>query len=252
MDSADLAEKLAATIHEGLGVDALVLVSLQPDPAAAASAISAAVNTLYKSYRDVGGMVLAAYLGVTWCLGQASLQTDAQTETALRRRAHAMSFNAAANCWPGWGDEGVTIGRAHVIAGLSLAGTCLSLSRDLELGPKAQGKAYWLVGALELALGHLGAARAAFQDAERSNVLADGEGAGALMAKAYDALAAKHEQANSDEAGSALQRGLARLRSHGSEDAQFFADQIERAERIFDARSGVCWPPEGTARTGCS
>lgn len=233
----DLAQELAATIREGSAGDALVLISLQPDPAAAASAISTAVNMLYKSHRDVKSMIVAAHLGISWCLGRASIISDRTVAATLMKRAHSMSFNAAANCWPGWADEGVTIEDGYVEAAGSLAGLCLALAQDLELGPKGLGTAHWLIGALDLALGRFVTARASFQEARRSYSKLGEEAPQTLMAQGYDALAANCSD-SSDETVSALKAAVKRLRALGTEDGQFFADQIERAGQVLNARSG--------------
>jgi len=238
MDESEVAQKLAAMMHEGAAADTLVLIALQPDPAVAASAISAAVNLLYRSHRDVPNMVAAAHLGVAWCLGQASLQSDPEIAAILKKRARAMSFNAATNCWPGWGDEGVTIEDGEVEAARSLAGTCLALAHELDLGPKGVGTAHWLVGALELALGRIGAARAAFKEAQRSYGALGEEAPQTIMARGYDALAAKRGNESSDETAATLEEAWERLRALGTEDGQFFADQIARAEQVLNARTG--------------
>ena len=220
----------------GMG-DAVVLIAAQSDPASTASAISAAINALYRLHHDISNMIAAAHLGVAWCLGQASLQLDPELAATLRRSARTMSFNAAANCWPGWDDEGVTIDQLQVEAALSLAGLCRELALDLELGPKAEGTAHWLIGALELALGRFTAARAGFQEAERSYSALSKEAPQKLMAKAYDALAAKYESPKSNAAIGALSDALESLRASAKDEAQFFAEQITTAERVFDARS---------------
>ncbi len=236
MDTSELAQSLADTMREGSAAEALLLIALQSDLGASASAISSAVNTLYKSYRDVGSMLVVAHLGVTWCLGQAALRSDPEVATALRRRAHAMSFNSAANCWPGWGDEGVVIDDGHVKSARSLAGICLALAQQLELGPKGIGTAHWLIGALELALGHWACARAAFDEAQRSYAALGEAAPQRLMAQGYDALAAYCGDQSSDETASALKDLLERLSALGTEDGQFFADQIERADRVLRSR----------------
>ena len=239
MDSGDLSQELTAIIREGSAADALVLISLQPDPAVAALAISTSVNQLYKSHRDIKSMVVAAYLGISWCLGQASLTSDRAVATTLNKRAHAMSFNAAANCWPGWGDEGVTIEDGDAEAARSLAGLCLALAEELELGPKGVGTAHWLIGALDLALGRFEQARAAFQEAQRAYSNLGEEAPQTLMAKGYDALARNRREDSSDETISALKASVERLRATGTKDGQFFADQIERAEQVLSARSAI-------------
>jgi hypothetical protein len=173
-------------------------------------------------------MVLAAHVGASWCLGQAALQADAGAATELKRRARAMCFNAAANCWPGWGDEGVIIDDGHVAAGLGLAAMCRALSEELDLRPEAQGTSRWLVGALELARGDVAAAQSAFADAEQAYAAMDEGSAQILMVRGYDALAAKDD--------ASLEEALERLRALGTEDGNFFADQIAKARQVFEGR----------------
>lgn len=229
MDSSELAEKLTAAIRKGAAADAVVLLSLEPDSAAGASAMSAAVTALYRDHRDVANMVLAAHVGATWCLGQAALQVEAGAATELMRRARAMCFNAAANCWPGWADEGAEIDDADVAAGLGLAAMCRALSQELALGPEAQGTSHWLVGALELARGDTVAARAAFAEAARAYAALGAQAPQTAMVRGYDALAAKD--------GVALNEALERLHGLGTDEARFFAEQIRKAGQVFDARS---------------
>lgn len=191
--------------------------------------MSAAANALYREHRDVANMILAAHIGASWCLGQAALQSEPEIATALKRRARAICFNAAANCWPGWDDEGVTIDDGHVAAGRGLAGLCLGLAEELGLGPEAQGTSHWLVGALELALGDVEAARSAFAEAEQCYASLGDDAPQTVMARGYDALAAKD--------GAALNEAMERLHALGTDDAQFFAEQIRKAEQVFGATS---------------
>jgi hypothetical protein len=60
-----------------------------------------------------------------------------------------------------------------------------------------------------------------------------------LMAQGYDALAANCGDQSSDETRGALKEVLERLYAFGTEDGQFFADQIAKAERVLIERSGT-------------
>jgi hypothetical protein len=53
-NSGDLAEKLAAIFRANADAEALVLLANETDPVAAASAISAALNALYRSHATLG------------------------------------------------------------------------------------------------------------------------------------------------------------------------------------------------------
>jgi hypothetical protein len=218
-------------MRDGRAADAIVIMSQERDPDVAAMAMSAAVNALYRSGRDFGNMVLAAHLGAAWCLGQASLHPEPEAATTLKRRARAICFNAAANCWPGWGDEGVAIDDGNVAAGRTLAGLCSELAKDLGLGPEVQGTSRWLIGALELALDHVAEARTAFAEAERDYAALGEDAPQTLMIRAYDALAVKP-----DGAGRALVSALEQLDALGTEDGQFFASQVRKAEQVLKAR----------------
>jgi hypothetical protein len=182
-------------------------------------------------------MVLLAHVAASWCLGQARLQSDVEIATSLKRRAHAMCFNAAANCWPGWGHEGVTLRASDVAAGRVLAGLCLMLSQDLAIAPKAEGKAHWLVGAMELALGHFAEARAAFSKAEQSFASLPDNSEQVLMVQGYDALAQRLENPRSGEGKRALTARLDALKALGTEDGAFFAAQIARADEVLAQRA---------------
>ncbi len=239
MDASELAGRLTATIREGAGAEAVALLSLEPHSEVAASAMSAAVNALYRQHRDVGNMIVAAHLGASWCLGQAALQGQSEAVTALKRRARAMCFNAAANCWPGWGDEDVTIDDGDVAAAMGLAGLCQALAEELGLGPEAQGTSHWLIGALELARGDIAAARRAFAEAERNYAVLGDDAPQTLMVRSYDALAAKRATAGSDEAARALEAALDLLDGVGTDQARFFAEQVRKAEQVFEAHSRV-------------
>jgi hypothetical protein len=229
----DLSERLTTLASEGAFAELLSEVALESDAAATAAAISASINSLCRSHRDIQNMVVLAHVGASWCLGQAHLQSDQALATSLKRRAHAMCFNAAANCWPGWGDEGVILRPNDVAAGRVLAGLCLALAQDLAIGAKAEGKAHWLVGALELALGNFSAARAAFSTAEQSFASLPDGSEQILMVQGYDALAQKLETPRSGEGERALAARLDALKALGTEDGVFFAAQIARADEVL-------------------
>ena len=197
------------------------------DPVAMGSAFHSAVKAFYRERKDVTNMLVAGEMGVAYCRRMAVPEPDAEQKTReLRKLARVIAFNTAVNCWPGWGDAGIVIEERHIRAGLELAAQCRELSQELALSPREQGGAHWLTGALELALGRLKIARAAFEEAERVYVAGELT-AYALMARGYIALTGK-------DAG-ALNGALNRLRLEGSKDAIFFADQIATADRLLFA-----------------
>jgi hypothetical protein len=77
-------------------------------------------KTLYAKNKDVLSMLALGRLGIDYQLRQAErvAEDDAALALRLRTAAKTLAFNVAANCWPGWGDDGVVIEAAHIEEGL--------------------------------------------------------------------------------------------------------------------------------------
>jgi len=155
---------------------------------------------------------------------------DLDAAKGLKTAAKRLAYNVAANCWPGWGDEGVEITPEHIEQGLALADQSLKLVQTLELGDHQLGTGYWLVGALQFAAGRDAKADDAFERA-RQAFDAAGETAESLMARGYRALAAKRNSILHDRAVQDLEEIVAVLAKVGSDDAKFFIDQLHTADR---------------------
>jgi hypothetical protein len=207
------------------------LISLSR-PVEAANGFVRLGKEYYKTRRDIGGVIAIGEAGVGFCIKSAAVALDAETATALRTFAKTIAYNAAANCWPGWGDEGVEIQDADVDAGLKLALMSRDLASELYLGAKAMGTAHWLVGALELAARRLQEATIDFERSEKAYELG-GHSAQQLMARGYSALARKKNPASSALGASALAGAMKLLREDGSKEAIFFAHQLATADKIF-------------------
>src|ERR1700742_3368684 len=63
------------------------------------------------------------------------------------------TFNAAADCWPGWSITGPAVDERTLLAALQLAQRSAALVESLALGSVQEGTAVWMSGAFELALG---------------------------------------------------------------------------------------------------
>lgn len=201
-------------------------------PVEAASGFVRLGKEYYKKQRNIGGVIAIGEAGTAFCIKSADAAPDIETATSLRTFAKTTAYNAAANCWPGWGDEGVEIEAAHVEAGLRLAVLARDLVRELKLGAKETGTSHWLVGALELAAGRLEEATLDFERSEKAYELG-GHSAQQLMARGYSALACKKNPASSALGAKALADVMKALREDGSKEAFFFADQLATADKIF-------------------
>jgi hypothetical protein len=215
------------------GVDAVVtaLKSIN-GPTQAGCAFDELSRNLYNAHKDVTNMIAVAEAGIAFCLDHGKHAESAESARKIKEVARILAFNAGANSWPGWGDEGVDIAPSHIRSGLKLASLSRDLVRELHLGPKQEGVGAWLIGALKLAAGEPVAALAEFQEAAR---LADsrGDSVGALSATGYCALARKADPATASVGTQELELAVARLRELDSKEANSFAEQLITADKIL-------------------
>jgi hypothetical protein len=192
---------------------------------------------LYARNKDVRNMLDLGRAGMEYLLRQAErvAADDASLSIALRKAARTLAFNVAANCWPGWDDEGVVIGAADIADGLELAKLSLGLGQELTLGQAQLGTAHWLVGALDLAAGRTDAAVASF-DRARACYLSGGKQTQVLLIDGYLAIARSATEVG-DGQDVRLDDVVGRLQQDGSENAKFFANQLRTAARILRDRS---------------
>jgi hypothetical protein len=230
----DLLNRAVQAFNSG-GLDALVasLESME-DPIRAGRAFDAVSRNLYRARKDVSNMIGVAGAGIAFCLDHAERANDAESVRTLKTIAKTTAFNAAANCWPGWGDEGIKIVPDQIDQGLKLAEFSRNLVRELQLGEKPEANGTWLIGALKLAAGEPVAALGHFQ-AVHSAAESRGDTVSALMAAGYCALARKAQAAKAPAGGRELEVAVARLREFDLKEAAFFANQLVKADQIFFA-----------------
>src|SRR5260370_4438290 len=162
-----LVDSLIQMIRSRRVSDAISVIDSHEDPTAIGSALNSIVKKLYREYSDVTVMIVAGNLGFDYCQRKSAAESNEDKIRELKKLGKIIAFNTAANCWPGWGDPGIIIEEAHLRSGIKLATQSRDLVQELSLGPREQGTAHWLVGALELAGGRFGAARVAFEHAEQ-------------------------------------------------------------------------------------
>jgi hypothetical protein len=188
----------------------------------------------YRDLKSVPTMTTIAWEAVGLGLKCAAASRDSESASRYKSRARAIAYNAGANCWPGWGDP-VEIKPADIAEGLKLAERSYDLVEELGLGDEAMGKALWLVGALQMAAGRLSTAIAQFLRAEEAFHAAQLP-VHVAMARGYAALATKALPESHLRGTESLAAILQSLRAMESRGAQFFADQLVTADRIFSSR----------------
>jgi hypothetical protein len=136
-------------------------------------------------------------------------------------------YNLASFSWPGWGEEGVTIGPNDAAAGLAAARSNLVMAVELEKGDLAVSRAHWMLGAHLLTAGDLEHAAAQFHRAAQSADVAGAE-AEVELASAFAALV---DLASGAGSAQALELAVARLAEVDGGDA--FSGQVETARRVL-------------------
>ncbi len=213
---------------------AAALLEADGEPAVVAVQYSHLLRAWYFQEKNVPAMVMFGRLGIQYALIQARRveATDAEKAKRLRGIAKEMAYNLGVNTWPGWRDEGISITKSDLAAGLDAARLNLRLAQELKRNTEVLGNAHWLVGAHQLAqknyptaLEEFRKSQAEFQKAKQSDF--------ALMAGGYIALA---EMLQSPAQGKPkFQAAVEALTSSGSEDAKFFAEQLRTAAEVFQA-----------------
>jgi hypothetical protein len=153
-------------------------------------------------------------------VGEGSTDLEREALIAVKR----FTYNAAADCWPGWSETAAAPDPQILAAGLKLAQRSHGLVVKLGLGPIQEGTGTWLVGAFELALSRYEAAREAFAHARESYIAAKAPGL-VLLTEGY--LAIVHGD---------VEAVCARIAVGGFEDGPEWIEQLRTAAKVFGRR----------------
>jgi hypothetical protein len=188
---------------------------------------------LYAKNKNLAAMLALGRAGIDYQLREARriAADNAERAVELRTAAKTLAFNVAANCWPGWGDDGIVIEAGHIEQGLELAKLALREVQELGLGPRALGNAYWLVGALDLAAHRAEAAMASFDLSRASSLSADAP-LDVLLVDGYRAIA-QSLTTRGENADVEFAKVIDQLKAEGSKKAQFYSKQLQTAAVIL-------------------
>lgn len=200
----------------------------------AAELYHATAQALYHQRQNVRSMVALSRAGIHLALTEAERLQPADPELAvqLRGQAKTLAYDLGSNLWPGWQDEGIELAPADLATGLEAARLNLQLAEELNRPPLPRCNAHWLLGAHELAQDHSPAAREQFNWARQQAEHAARPDY-ALMCRGYAAIAALRMSPGDTAAASDFATVLRDLRAIGSEDATFFAGQLESVRAQF-------------------
>jgi len=198
----------------------------------AVNAWSQLVDNAYWERKDLTAVNAFGGAGIEFTL-EVALDTEAASpEKAARIRgvAKSISYNVASFDWPGWGEAGITVTARDLALGMDAARANLRWARELGKGDLALSRAYWMVGAHELAAKNYAEARKDFDVAEEHAKKAGIEGE-RLMNHGY-ALIVSIVEDPKDE-GPRRQYDETKQSLAGEEDGEFFADQLDTALGVF-------------------
>lgn len=150
--------------------------------------------------------------------------TDPGQAREILRFARGQAYNIASFTWPGWGDTG-PIDEARQKLGYSAAQVGLNISKELE---DVTPNILWINGAHQLNAGEFDAAIGSFKKARslaRNDFYVD-------MHNAWIALT-RYLERQSEKSKSAYEKALESVQTSDDENAQFFADQLTTAAKIF-------------------
>ena len=161
---------------------------------------------------------------------------DKDPEQALEYKTAAipLTYNLAANTWPGWGPkEADAVRESHRKLGLAAARKNVALAAEVGLGPERRRNGYWILGAHQLAAGDHDAAAQSFNiSAELARQAQDATAA--LMAQGWVHLAHILDGADETPQLDAVREELRRL----GDDGEFYANQYAAARQVFQRDQG--------------
>jgi hypothetical protein len=193
-----------------------------------------------KSLRGAGTDPHAIIAAANAAADEIELRVDAaapaltETERAALLAVQAMTFNAAADCWPGWEIAAAKELRPSLDlrGGLDLARRSSVLVHRLHLGALREGTAHWMVGAYELALGRTDEAVYSFSLAVARYDAAGAPGM-AWLARGYIAITYEAAHRPRADGVASFQEVLSAIEAGDLEDAASLRDQLNTARRVF-------------------
>lgn len=219
--------------------ETIEFLAAQADPLIATSAFLEVVRHLYWKRKDIQRTVVMAQAGIQFGLTAAIALRDEEAGRAgeIRSAAKALAYDLGSFTWPGWDEPGIEIDAASLAFGREAARLNLRLAQELKKGPLPLSRAFWLVGAHDLARGEWESAIHHFAEAKRGAETA-GAAVEVRLAEGYEYLAAALSMPDGSQAVASLQRVQEELMTmqEGGADC---AAQLQTAWKVFGPSVGA-------------
>jgi hypothetical protein len=148
--------------------------------------------------------------------------------TVVRR----FTFNAAADCWPGWAAADKPPDPRNLRLAQELALRSAQIVEKLRLAAVQEGTGIWLCGAFDLALGQYAEASSAFAVARARFVTAGTPGL-ILLTEGYSAIVRQISGVPTQADSRSLDQVLSDIDSGGFEDGPEWIAQLQTALQVF-------------------
>ena len=162
--------------------------------------------------------------------GRALAESYPEKAEAILAQVKAIYYDLASFTWPGWDEEGIEIAKEQVRLGLDSARTNLELAIQLKKDALPFSRAYWMLGAQQLAAGDHTQALASFTMAEQHAAETDARPE-ELLAQGFACLTGLL----ADPEDQSLQLEMAEIKTAllDEEHGEMFVQQIEDAQRVL-------------------
>lgn len=192
------------------------------------------VRDLYWQEKALHAVLPIANAGILYCLTKANELTEKDAEVASKMVNYAkiMSFNLSSFTWPGWDEKDIVITEHALVVGLEAAKLNVRLVEKLGGDHGQLSNSYWAIGAQYIALKDFGSAIAAFESAVEYAEKAGSKDA-ELMNNGYIAMTKVLEGSKKEQAQADFDKIVKALKDIGSDDANFYADQLVSALKFF-------------------
>jgi len=225
-----LKEQIIQTL-ESDGVDAAIKLLRQADqpPSEHIPLYTEVLRHAYWQQKDLPATLLICQTGIRH--GEALADSYPEEADQILAQVKAIYYDLASFTWPGWDEEGIEISPEQVELGLEAARKNLELAVQLKKDALPLSRAYWMLGAQQLAAKDRTQALASFTMAEQHAVEAEALGE-ALLSQGFARIASLLD----DPDNQSLQVELAEVKTEllDQEDGEFFVKQLEDATRVFE------------------
>jgi hypothetical protein len=140
------------------------------------------------------------------------------------------TYNAAADCWPGWSVPDNPPETRDLLIALEMAQRSVRLVKKLSLGSLQEGTGIWLCGAFDLALGKYADASSAFGTARQHYIAAKAPGL-VLLTEGYIAIVRRITGHPAD--GEDLHQITVKIAAGAFEDGGAWIEQLRTALKVF-------------------